>query len=79
MDASKQFWVSEDLLEHLPMLDLTTLEAIASASLLVVSLHRVPVENYLADFFPLREYPYYLATTHRFNVCIIAKDVLQDH
>ena len=39
MEASQQFWMSEDLLEHLlPMLDLSTLEAIASADPLVVSL-----------------------------------------
>ena len=39
MDASQQFWVSEDLLEHLlPMLDLTTLMTIASVNPLVVSL-----------------------------------------
>ena len=39
MDASQQFWVSEDLLEHLlPMLDLPTLAAIASVNPLVVSL-----------------------------------------
>ena len=39
MDASQQFWVSEDLLEHLlPMLDLPTLVAFASVNPLVVSL-----------------------------------------
>ena len=39
MDASQQFWMSDDLLEHLlPMLDLPTLANIASVNPLVVSL-----------------------------------------
>ena len=80
MDASKQFWVSEDLMDHLlPMLDLSTLEAIASADPLVVSLlSRSPMwqifENPNCLFPPLE----YLAPAHLFNVCIDAKDVLQD-
>ena len=39
MEASQQFWMSEDLLEHLlPMLDLPTLMTIAYVNPLVVSL-----------------------------------------
>ena len=39
MDASQQFWMSEDLLEQLlPMLDLSTTVALASANPLAVSL-----------------------------------------
>ena len=39
MDASQQFWMSEDLLEQLlPMLDLSTIVALASANPLAVSL-----------------------------------------
>ena len=45
MDASQQFWMSEDLLEHLlPMLDLPTLVNFASANTLAVSvLSRPPM------------------------------------
>ena len=39
MDASQQFWMSEDLLEQLlPMLDLPTIVALASTNPLAVSL-----------------------------------------